>query len=226
MIDIKKEQQASLNRQRYKYSFAAKFFFYIMDIITGKTTTLAKAKLVEILASIPYRAWEIRQYERMTRKYKNEDTVKKAHKIMIWGREAQDNEYWHLLIINEKMKEDNVKDTWYHNPIVLFFIIGIYKLISRTRAVFNPTGAFLFNAEFEDHAEHVYAQFVEDHAELDTQPVKTKLIKEYGDFQNWGDVFRRIGLDERDHMNNSFVFCGKPEAVVKYEGMPELPIIT
>lgn len=37
------------------------------------------------------------------------------------------------------------------------------------------------------------------------------------------EVFRRIGLDERDHMNNSFVLCGKPEHVVKYEGMSDLP---
>ena len=225
MIDIKKEQKASLTRQRYKYSFAAKVFFFMMDIITGKIVTLAKVKLIETLASIPYRAWEIRQYEQMTRKYKDEGFVQKARKIMVWGREAQDNEYWHLLVVNEKMKEDNVKDPWYLNPIFLFLMVSTYGLISRILAIFNISRAFLFNAEFEDHAEHVYAKFVEDHPEWDTQPVNSNLVKEYGDFQTWGDVFRRIGLDERDHMNNSFIFCGKPEAVVKYEGMPELPII-
>ena len=225
MIDNKKEHKASLARQRYEYSFAAKFFFFMMGIIAGKTATLAKAKLMETLASIPYRVWEIRQYKRMTRKYKDEGFVQKARKIMIWGREAQDNEYWHLLVLNEKMKEDNVKDPWYHNPVVSFLMVNTYLLISRIRAAFNISRAFLFNAEFEDHAEHVYAKFVEDHPEWDTQPVNSNLVKEYGDFQIWGDVFRRIGLDERDHMNNSFIFCGKPEAVVNYEGMPELPII-
>jgi demethoxyubiquinone hydroxylase (CLK1/Coq7/Cat5 family) len=225
MIDLKKEQKASLNRQRYKYSFAAKLFFFMMDIITGKKVTLAKAKLIETLASIPYRAWEIRQYKRMTREYKDESFVQNARKIMIWGREAQDNEYWHLLVVNEKMKEDNVKDPWYLNPIVPFLMVSTYTLISQTLAIFNISRAFLFNAEFEDHAEHVYAKFVEDHPEWDKQPVNSNLVKEYGNFQTWGDVFRRIGLDERDHMNNSFAFCGKPEAVVKYEGMPELPII-
>jgi len=225
MIDLKKEQKASLNRQCYKYSFAAKLFFFKMDIITGKKVTLAKVKLIETLASIPYRAWEIRQYERMTRKYQDISFVGKAHKIMMWGREAQDNEYWHLIVVNEKMKEDNVKDPWYLNPIFPFLMVSTYGLISRILAIFNISRAFLFNAEFEDHAEHVYAKFVEDHPEWDTQPVNSNLVKEYGDFKTWGDVFRRIGLDERDHMNNSFIFCGKPEAVVKYEGMPELPII-
>jgi hypothetical protein len=88
-------------------------------------------------------------------------------------------------------------------------------------AMTNISRAFLFNAEFEDHAEHVYAQFVEEHSEWEQQPVKNEQVKEYGKFLTWADVFRRIGLDERDHMNMSFRFCGKPERVVEYDGMPE-----
>lgn len=221
MIDLKKEQKASIARKPLKYSLAAKFFFTSMDLVTGKKTTLSKAKLLEKLACIPYRAWENRQYKRLTCIYQNKEHVEKAKEIMSWGREAQDNEYWHLLVINEKMKEDNIKDSWYLTPVVSCFMTGTYGLISRTLAFFNISRAFLFNAEFEDHAEHIYAKFVEANPELDKQPVKSDLVKQYGDFQNWGDVFRRIALDERDHMNNSFVFCGKPEAVVKYEGMPE-----
>jgi demethoxyubiquinone hydroxylase (CLK1/Coq7/Cat5 family) len=225
MIDLKKEQKASIARERCKYSMAAKFFFFTMDLITGKGITLAKAKLLEMLASIPYRAWEFRQYERMTRKYQDQSFVQKARTIMIYGRESQDNEYWHLLVINEKMKEDGVEDPWYLVPIVPFLMVSTYVLISRALTIFNISRAFLFNAEFEDHAEHVYAELVEEHPEWDTQPINSNLAKDYGDFHTWGDVFRRIGLDERDHMNNSFVFCGKPEAVVKYKGMPEPPTI-
>lgn len=224
-IDFKKEHQASLDRPRYKYSLAAKFFFFSMDMVTGKKTTVAKAKLIETLASIPYRAWEIRQYARMTRGYKKEDLVKKARSIMEWGREAQDNEYWHLLVLNEKMKEDGQKDPWYLAPIIPWFMVLTYVIMTRTMALFNIRRAFLFNAEFEDHAEHVYAQFVKDHPELEEQEVKSDAVKGYGEFRTWADVLRRIGLDERDHMNNSFVFCGRPEKVVKYDGMPNLPAV-
>ena len=59
--DLKKEQQATTNRPRYRYSLAAKVFFLSMDLITGKKITLPKVKLIEILASIPYRSWETRQ---------------------------------------------------------------------------------------------------------------------------------------------------------------------
>jgi hypothetical protein len=83
--------------------------------------------------------------------------------------------------------------------------------------------AFLFNAEFEDHAEHVYARFAEEHPEWERQPVNNEQVKERGALSTWADVFRRIGLDERDHMNMSFVFCDRPERVVHYDGMPEKP---
>ncbi len=216
-IDLKREQQASRTRPRYKYSIAARFFFLSMDLVAGKKVTLAKAKLIEMLAGIPYRAWEIRQYSRMTRRYRNQELVRQARRIMAWSREAQDNEYWHLLIINEKMKEDGLKNRWYLFPPIPFLMVAFYALLTRTMALINIRRAFLFNAEFEDHAEHVYAQFVEEHPEWEEQPVNNELVKQYGSFNTWAEVFRRIGLDERDHMNKSFVFCGKPECVVEYE---------
>ena len=221
-IDLRKEQQASLVRPRYKYSLAAKFFFGMMDLVTGKETTLAKAKLIETLASIPYRSWEIRQYVRMTRGYKNKELVREAFGIMEWGRAAQDNEYWHLLVIEEKMKEAGLKDPWYLIPVFPWFMVLSYVIVTRFMALVNIKRAFLFNAEFEDHAEHVYAKAVEDHPEWHDQPVSPEKVEGYYEgLKTWGDVFMRIGLDERDHMNKSFVYCGKPESVVEYDGMPD-----
>ncbi|MCK9419970.1 MAG: hypothetical protein M0R70_11390 [Nitrospirae bacterium] len=221
--DLKKEQKASRERPRYRYSLAAKGFFLSMDLITGKKTTLPKVKLIEILASIPYRSWETRQYARMTRRYRDRALVHEAGRIMMWSREAQDNEYWHLLVANEKMKEDGIKDPWYlYTPIPLL-MAGFYAVLTRLMALISIRRAFLFNAEFEDHAEHVYAQFVEEHPEWEQQPVNNEQVKERGALLTWADVFRRIGLDERDHMNMSFIFCDKPVQVVEYDGMPEKP---
>jgi hypothetical protein len=214
-IDLKKEQQSSLARPRCKYSLAAKLFFLSMDLLTGEKTTLAKAKLIEMLASIPYRAWEFRQYARLTRGYRNGDLIKEARGIIFWSREAQDNEYWHLLVIHEKMKADKLKNPWYLLAPVTFLMVGFYKVFTRTMAWISMRRALLFNAEFEDHAEHVYAKFVKEHPEWEHQPVSNEQVKEYADLPTWADIFRRIGLDERDHMNCSFVFCGQPQRVVK-----------
>lgn len=219
-IDLKKEQQASLDREHYPYSLAARFFFATMDLLAGKKDTLAKAKLIEILATIPYRSWENQHYGKLTRNYDNPELVKKSDEIMRWGREAQDNEYLHLLVINEKMKEDQMDDPWYFYPIIPFFMVLSYVIMTRVLAFLSPRRAFLFNAEFEDHAEHVYAQLVKDHPEWEDQPVRNSTVDEYGNFDSWADVFRRIGLDERDHRNHSFVLCGMADRVADYKGMP------
>jgi hypothetical protein len=223
-IDLKKEQKASLERPHLQYSAIARVFFWGMNLITGKATTVSKAILIETLASIPYRAWEIRQYALMTRIYKNLNMVKQASDIMNWSREAQDNEYWHLVVLEEKMKEDGTKDPWYLKQPFPFLIVLSYVIITRTIALANIRAAFRFNAAFEDHAEHVYAAFIEDNPGLDDQPMNNSIVKEYADVATWGDIVRRIGLDERDHMNNSFIFSGEPEKVIKYDGMPPSPV--
>lgn len=185
-----------------------------MDLVSGKKTTLAKAKLIEMLASIPYRAWEFRQYARLTRGYRDQASVKAAREIIAWSRTAQDNEHWHLLAIHEKMKEDNCREPWYLSAPVTFLALGFYTLFTRALARISLRRAFLFNAEFEDHAEHVYAVFVREHPEWEQQPLGNGLVKEYADLPTWADVFRRIGLDERQHMNRSFVFGGQPQRTI------------
>ena len=135
---------------------------------------------------------------------------------------AQDNEYMHLLVIQEKMREGGLKDKWYLATPVVFVIVAFYLLLSRILAWVNIKGAFKFNAEFEDHAEHIYAKLVEDHPDLENQIVTNSIAMEYSDVENWADIFRRIGLDERDHRNHSFYFAGVSEKIEEYEGMPEI----
>lgn len=220
-IDLKAEQQVTLNTPRYKYSAAAKFFFFSMDLVTGKKNNLPKAKLLEILASIPYRAWEIRHYTKETRKYKQLLKVKDYQDIIEWSREAQDNEYMHLLVIHQKMLEDKMKDPWYLSGFVRYFVVLSYVIIAKTMAFFSQKRAFMFNAEFENHAENVYAGMVRDNPQWEKQKLTNEVVKQYADVETWADVFRRIGLDERDHMNHSFVKAGKSELVQKYDGMPD-----
>lgn len=220
-IDLIREQQSTLKRPRMHYSWIAKLFFWGMDLLTGRSITFSKAKLLETLACIPYREWEFRQYANITKYFQRLKAVQQSQAILAWGRVAQDNEYWHLLVLHEKMKEDKIKDAWYIAYPVRVFMVMVYVALSRVIAFIHIRSAFYFNAQFEDHAEHVYAQFVQEHPELEKQEVKSPLVKEYANLSNWADIFRRIGLDERDHMNNSFHYCGKSDQIVRYPGMPE-----
>lgn len=211
--DLKAEQMATLSRPRLKYSFAAHFFFFSMDLVTGKRNTLSKAMLLEILASIPYREWEIRKYKGITRSFRNAEKVTHAERVIEWSRHAQDNEFDHLLVINEKMKEDGMKEAWYLKPLFTFLFVLTYVIIAKLIARVNIKGAFYFNGEFEDHAEHVYAGMVKDNPQWESQKVENPLVKSYADVENWADVFRRIGLDEREHRNDSFTLSGNSDLV-------------
>jgi len=219
-VDLKVEQQASLDRPRYPYSAVARFFFRSMDLMVGSEATLAKATLIETLAGVPYRAWQNRQYPSMKRN-RDDELVGKAPAILAWAREAEDNEHQHLLVIEEKMRQDGVKEPWYLSPPSPQLMARSYALLTWAMAQLDTRRGFLLNAELEDHAEHTYAQMVRDHPEWEEQPVAGEVVTKYGDFETWADAFRRIGLDERDHMNNSFRFAGKHDRVVQYEGMPE-----
>ncbi len=214
-IDLKAEQQASLNRPRCTYTRAAKFFFASMDLVTGKGINLPKTLLIELLASIPYRAWELRMYSKLTFGYRNRQAIQKLIGIMEWSRAAQDNEYWHAQAIQEKMIEDGTKRPWYLLPPVTFFVVITYILFTRSMALFNLRRAFIFNAEFEDHAEHIYAQFVEENPQWKEQLVHQQVVLDRMEFANWSEVFCRIGLDEREHRDASFIEAGLPEQTVE-----------
>lgn len=213
---LRKEQDAALQRPHMTYSLMAKTLFALMDLFHGKPTTLPKVKLLEILARIPYQSWEIRQYILLNSKFADTEIVQEARDIIQWGRAAQDNEFWHLRVITERMEQKGVRESWFHRFPVRWGAVITYTFFCRLLAFFNIRRAFLLNAEFEDHAEHTYMQYVKDHPELDEEKVDSGAAREVAEFASWGDVFRRIGLDERDHMNESLVHCGRADQVVRY----------
>jgi demethoxyubiquinone hydroxylase (CLK1/Coq7/Cat5 family) len=233
-IDLRREQEATLARPRYAYSGGARFFFRSMDRLAGKEETLPKVRVIESLASIPYRAWENRQYGRITRHYGDAGLVRRAEEVLRYGRAAQDNEVHHLRIVEEKLRDEGARDPRYMTRPLPELMVESYQLLSGTLARLGIHRAFLLNAEFEDHAEHTYAELVRAHPEWEDAPaegggVGGDALREYAayhgldGFASWADVFRRIGLDERDHRNASFAFAGMREHIVYYDGMPEVP---
>lgn len=215
-IDLKKEQLATLSRPPREYGTAARMLFWAMDAFYGRKLSWGKMRLLEILARLPYQAWEIRQYHKLNRQFSDPSTVERAEDIIRWGRKAQDNEFRHLQVVNEKIRQDNVKLNWFKDGFAPSIAALKYSVFSRILAFFNIEAAFRLNADFEDHAEHEYMTFVKEHPELDNQPVNSNVTRNYGNFETWGDVMRRIGLDERDHMNESLMRCGRESEVVPY----------
>ena len=207
-IDLRAEQQATLARPRRKYGLLARMLFIGMDVFYGKRLTYRKLKLLETLARIPYQAWEIHEYHKLSHRFGDPVTVEHAEDIINWGRAAQDNEFWHLQAIGEKMRQEGIRPGWFRDRIAAHAAVFQYNLFCRALAFISIRTALRLNADFEDHAEHEYMQFAKDHPELDEQPVGSDVASQYGDLSTWGEVVRRIGLDEREHMNNSLIRCG------------------
>src|SRR5690606_39104754 len=52
------EQRSSLTSPRRRHSLSAKLLFRIMDAVYGRERTLEKFRVLELVARVPYLAWE------------------------------------------------------------------------------------------------------------------------------------------------------------------------
>jgi ubiquinol oxidase len=206
MIDLKKKQPAAQERPRREYSLPARLFFSAFDLLAGKRTTLRKLHALEMLAGVPYRAWENRQYGHLVRFHGDERRRRRALLLIAWSRAAQDNEYRHLLVLEEVIRAEREKRAWYHRPAIMRPLLCLYRVFSWGLALISLPSALAFNAEFEDHAERVYARFVADHPQWESLPADGPAAREYGAPASRADLFRRIALDERGHRDSSIRF--------------------
>ena len=67
----------------------------------------------------------------------------------------------------------------------------------------RPEWSFAMNARFESHAEHQYMLLAQVHPEWEDEPLDSAYFEHYPKQASLADLFRRIGLDERDHMHAS-----------------------
>jgi hypothetical protein len=218
-VDLKAEQEKTLETPVMSANFILRTMYFTMDVLYGKKGTLPKFKVIEILASYPYRAWENGSYNRVSRRYANarytkEGALEKDLRHIDMGRDAQDNEQNHLTIIEDIMRQKGMKQGWFRGFLLPRCMMMTYHVLTRIMYFIKPEWSFAMNARFESHAEHEYMRLVQDHPEWEDEPVETVHFERYPRQKTMADLFRRIGLDERDHMNESLEeyerLTGKP----------------
>jgi ubiquinol oxidase len=196
-------QRETLATPRRRYGIMAWILFATFDILYGTERTFSKFKVLELVARVPYQSWEQVAYIAISHVH---DRIELAHRIVERvreSREQQDNEQWHLLILEDLISRSGKEE----NRLYFFWIpqaIALaYYQVSWLLFVLKPSWSYRLNADFEDHAEHEYMQFVAEHPELETVPYDSPLTAGYGSFDSLADVFRQIGHDERVHKNDS-----------------------
>lgn len=200
---LKAEQRATLDTPRRRYGFLAQTLFITMDLLYGRARTLSKFKVLEVIARVPYQSWEHVAYIAMTHTYGMPHFARRIFEFVKESRAQQDNEQWHLLILEEMVQRKEIRENFLLYRVVPQIIAFVYYQISWLLYVIRPSWSYGLNADFEDHAEHEYMLLVEENPPFEKERFVSDFEPEYGSYPSLADLFRRIGLDERIHKQES-----------------------
>ena len=201
--DLVREQQVTLDTPRRRYSLAARLLFVVMDVMYGRKRTLSKFKVLEIVARVPYQTWETVTYKQISKSSRRTGLARRLYDRVLEFRAQQDNEQWHLLILEELVATTGAKEGRFRFRLMPRLIAFGYWHFSWLLYVIRPAWSHRLNADFEDHAEHEYAQLVAQNPQFETTPHRSMFAADYGQFESLADLFRQIGHDERMHKQES-----------------------
>jgi hypothetical protein len=205
---LKIEQQKTLSSPKMKYSLLAKALFISMDLFYGRKRTISKFKVLEVIARVPYQAWEHVAYIAITHTYKYADFAKRIFDRVQESRRQQDNEQWHLLILEEWVHRRQIHENFLLYRVIPQIMAFAYYQISWFLYVIKPALSYRLNAYFEDHAEKEYMAFARERPELESELFESDFKADFGDFKTMADVVRQIGYDERVHKLESLEHIG------------------
>ncbi len=208
--DLHLQWRRTLEHPRLAYGRPARLLFRVMDLVYGEERSLFKFKVLEIVARVPYQAWENVAYVAVTHRYSKPAFTRRVIKRLEESRDQQDNEQWHLLIVDELLRESPTRQPFLTGRVIPQVLALTYYWLSWLLYVLRPGWSYRLNADFEDHAEHEYALFVREHSELDERGYTGQFADEYGSFLTLSDLFRQIGYDERMHKEESLAHLDEP----------------
>ena len=200
---LRQEQEKTLASRRRSYGLLAHMLFSTMDLLYGRSRTLSKFKVLEVVARVPYQAWEHVAYIALTHKYGEPNFAHRIFELVSEARRQQDNEQWHLLILEEQIHRQELSEGFLRHRLVPQVLAFAYYHTSWLLYVLNPRWSYQLNADFEDHAEHEYMGFVRENPELEARPFESTFVNDYGPFESEADLYRQIALDERHHKEES-----------------------
>ena len=207
---LKTEQEKTLASPRLAYGFLSTILFLGMDLFYGRNRTLSKFKVLEVIARVPYQAWEHVAYVAMTHTYGEPGFARRIFEFVSESRRQQDNEQWHLLILEEMIHRRGRREGFLRYRLLPQVIAFFYYHVTWILYVIKPRLSYRLNADFEDHAEHEYMEFVRENPGLEETRFESDFEKDYGSFASQADLFRRIGLDEREHKDESLARMKMP----------------
>src|SRR5437879_13212191 len=104
--------QETFASARRSYSPGARISFFMLDVVYGRPRTLSKFKVLELVARVPYQTWEQVAYIAITHTHERTGLARRIHERVSEARSQQDNEQWHLLILEERIVRSRIHEGW------------------------------------------------------------------------------------------------------------------
>ena len=207
---LRRAQQDTMDTPRMAYSLLARMMFKPVDLLYGKQGSYTKFAMLEIIARVPYQAWERMGYWAVHRHAGRSALARRVFERIVEARADQDNEQWHLLIMQDLVQRHGLKQNWVLHTAAPWLIAFFYYHVSWVLFLVRPDWSYRLNAEFEDHAEHEYMTFVAENPDLDFVPDPGTYAAEYGRYGSLADLLRQVGHDERTHKLDSLLAMREP----------------
>jgi len=207
---LKAEQQKILNTPRRRYGLSSRLLFAVIDLLYGKPRTLSKFKVLELVARVPYQSWEQIAYIAITHVHDRTDMAKRISLRVAQSRAQQDNEQWHLLVLEEVTSLAATAEDPVRSGLVPQVLAFVYYQLSFVLYSIRPKWSYRLNADFEDHATHEYMTLVTEHPEWEEIPFDSPVTADYGTFESLAHLFRQIGYDEMVHRDESIASMADP----------------
>jgi ubiquinol oxidase len=211
--ELVREQRATLASPRRIYSKSAKLLFASLDVFYGGGRNLEKFRVLELIARVPYQAWEHVAYVALTHKANEPGFAGRIFTKVRSSRRQQDNEQWHLLILEElcatRPRQYGRLRTMVFPQILAF----VYYQLSWLLYAVRPDWSYRLNADFEDHAQHEYALLVDEQPWLNDIPYNGEFAESYARFPSLADLFRQISVDEKIHKEESIAQLRNPRFI-------------
>lgn len=188
----------------------ARTLFLAMDVVYGRDPSLEKFAALELVARVPYQAWESVAYVALTHLQGRTGFARRVFEFVVEARDAQDNEQWHLLLLEELVAREGRARPWWKAQAIPQLLALVYYHVSWLLYVLAPSLSYALNADFEDHAERSYLAYVASHPETDDEPWVTEIGAEYASLPTVGALLRRIARDEREHRDHSLARLEQP----------------
>lgn len=188
----------------------ARSLFFTMDVVYGPAPSLEKVAALELVARVPYQAWENVAYVALTHLQGRTGFARRVFEFVIEARAAQDNEQWHLLLLEELIARRRLARSWWKARAIPQLLAVFYYHVSWLLYVVMPSLSYALNADFEDHAERSYLLHIKDHPEVDEEPWVTAIGADYAVLPTVGALLRQIARDERHHRDQSLAHLEQP----------------